>query len=598
MVVVAKLAVFVVGASAADPPLLEHVWTAQDPTVAELGAGLAAAGDLNGDGFADLAIGAPGEYAAEHRGAVFVYHGSPSGLSLVPDWTGRADALNSRYGAAVASAGDVDGDGYDDLLVGSPRASPCGEVYLYRGSAKGLETAPAWSASAVSSQGCPGFGAALAGVGDVDLDGYDDVVIGFPEYTNGESDEGAAFLYRGSAAGLEAAPSWSFEPNLQNHNYGVAFGSSVAPAGDVDGDGHPDVLVAAIGQWEYRGAVYLFRGAPEGLDGAPAVVFDTAEPAAQFGVSIAGAGDPDGDGYDDIVIGQLGYWDVGCGAFLYRGGPSGPVATPSWRSFGAADGSGFSVAMVGDVAGDGYDDLIVSAPYTSDDPRTGRIDVFLGGPSGPTPSPVWSGSGDVDHLDFGMRVVALGDVDGDGTPEVAVAADEAVLVYRSGLGCGDDDSDADGVGDRCDVCPDAVDALYDVDGDGVCGLAAGAPADCDDQDPAVYPGAPERCNGVSDACAPEVPADERDVDGDGALACADCDDEDPTSAPGLGEACGDGFDNNCDGQADEGCPEAPPPVAVEPRCGCASGLEGGWLGLVAGLFARRRARRRLLRSSG
>src|SRR5262245_9819409 len=174
MTTIAVVAVAVtVGAGAADAAKINPGWLAQsDQAFAQYGFAVATAGDVNGDGFADIIVGAP-SYDNDQReeGRAFVYYGSPSGRSKTPDWTAEGDQEFAGYGFSVGSAGDVNGDGFDDVIVGS---------YLS---------------------------------------------------DNGEPNEGQAFVYYGSAAGLSPTPNWTGEIN----QVGAQFGYSVGSAGDVNG---------------------------------------------------------------------------------------------------------------------------------------------------------------------------------------------------------------------------------------------------------------------------------------------------------------------------------------------------------------------------
>jgi hypothetical protein len=162
-----------------------------------------------------------------------------------------------------------------------------GRAYVYLGSATGLDALPAWTAE--GDQTRAEFGNSVASAGGVNGDGYDDVVVGVPSYDNDLTDEGRAYLYLGSVAGLSRTAAWTAEGNQASGD----FGSSVATPGDVNGDGY-DVAVGARlythGQmWEGRAAVFF--GSPRGLRPAPTLVAEGDQANAYFGGSVNTAGD-------------------------------------------------------------------------------------------------------------------------------------------------------------------------------------------------------------------------------------------------------------------------------------------------------------------
>jgi hypothetical protein len=156
---------------------------------------------VNGDGYADVIVGAHGYDAGSGvEGRAYVYHGSAAGLSSTADWTVEGNQYNCQLGKSVATAGDVNGDGYADVIVGafiySNGETNEGRAYAYHGSASGLSTAPAWTAE--SDQANAQFGYSVGSAGDVNGDGYADVVVGARWYDNGHDEEGRAYLYYGN----------------------------------------------------------------------------------------------------------------------------------------------------------------------------------------------------------------------------------------------------------------------------------------------------------------------------------------------------------------------------------------------------------------
>jgi len=344
-------------------------WTAEsNQEDALFGHSVAAAGDVNGDGYDDVIVGAD-DYGNDqpYEGRAFTYHGSPAGLSATPDWTAESNQFDASFGISVAGAGDVNGDGYDDVIVGASsfdiRQVGEGRAYAYHGSAAGLSATPDWIAG--SDQDFATFGKSVAGAGDVNSDGYDDVVVGANSYSNGQSDEGRAFAYHGSPAGLSATPNWTAESNQAD----TWFGISVAGAGDVNGDGYDDVVVGAQfysnGQSD-EGRAFAYHGSPAGLSATANWTAESNQADAWFGISVAGAGDVNGDGYQDVIVGAMlydhGQTDEGR-AFVFCGSAAGLRTVPCGRAESNQDSADFgrSVAGAGDVNADGYDDVVVGA---------------------------------------------------------------------------------------------------------------------------------------------------------------------------------------------------------------------------------------------
>jgi hypothetical protein len=406
-------------------------WTSESGQAnAAFGSVVAAAGDVNGDGFSDLLVGAPLFDAGQvDEGRVFEFHGTASGPAANASWTAEGNQAGAQFGAAIATAGDVDGDGYSDVIVGAPffdnGEADEGRAFVFRGSASGLFAAAAWTAE--SDQVDASFGDSVATAGDVNGDGYSDIVVGASLYDNGQVDEGRASAYLGSTTGLAPTPAWTAEGDQA----AAHFGASVGTAGDVNRDGYSDVIVGAPdydnGQID-EGRAYAYHGSASGLSTTAAWTEELDQAGARFGAAVATAGDTNGDGYSDVAIGaplyDAGQADEGR-ALVYRGSAAGLGAVATWtaESDQADARFGSSVATAGDVNGDGYSDLIVGAPrYDGGQVDEGRASVYHGSASGLSAVAAWTAESNQTGAQFGAGVATAGDANGDGYSDVLVGA--------------------------------------------------------------------------------------------------------------------------------------------------------------------------------
>jgi len=414
-----------------DPLATTPAWSAESNQAdAEFGRSVATAGDVNGDGYSDVIIGASMyDGGQSDEGRAFVYYGSATGLNSSADWTAESDQASAQLGVAVATAGDVNGDGYSDVIVGSHQYDNDeideGRAYVYYGSAAGLSAAANWTAE--SNQANALFGYSVATAGDINGDGYSDVIVGAYQYDDGHTDEGCAFIYFGSASGLASTPNWTVESNQD----GAYFGVSVGTAGDVNGDGYSDIIVGANmfdnGETN-EGGVYVYHGGPVGVPKSPSWSSEANQAEARFGYSAGTAGDVNGDGYSDLIVGALEYdngeTDEGC-AFVYHGAASGLAEAPAWTANSDQETSFFgrAVSTAGDVNGDGYSDVIVGAAfYDNGEADEGRVYAYYGAATGLSAAANWTDESDQANAWFGVAVATAGDVNGDGYGDVIVGA--------------------------------------------------------------------------------------------------------------------------------------------------------------------------------
>ncbi|NOY27148.1 MAG: hypothetical protein GXP62_14865, partial [Oligoflexia bacterium] len=554
-------------------------------------------GDASVDGGASAAIGAQGNAStglawsctgglSDGSAAWFGPQGARpmarvrNTSDLSQAWLG-ANAF--QYAGRSLASGDLDGDGMAEVVVGNPDQSTA--YVLLGGSSAGRGGALADADVVVTDPGTTGtgttdshLGAAIV-VSDIDGDGLGDLVLGAP-YANGTTltRVGAVALMAGGSIGGDRSLADS-DTLLVGPDTSQAYAGWALAAGDVDGDGYPDLVVGAPSHdavAEDAGAVYVWMGGATALDTDAALEdglrWDGSETQDAAGTAV-GVGDMDGDGAAEIVVGAPeadgGFANSGL-VYVLPGGSSLASGTlfadASLVVQGEAENDRAGTALaVGDLDADGLADLVISAPYF-DDPLSGAGGVFVF----INPLSLGTGTGvslvDADRVITGGAsnanagmAVALGDIDGDDYVDVIVGAPNmtagatgggAVAVFTdptaspTTMGEADYGLLGDSTGGQLGMALAVSDSTVDHDGDGLAELWVGAPYD----DAAGT-------DSAGAAYGMELTPDFLDADADGFVATEaggiDCDDSDASVFPGAGETAGDLVDNDCDGWVDD-----------------------------------------------
>ncbi len=458
-----------------------------------LGSSVSGAGDVNNDGFADVIVAAWGNISGSGNPEHAIVYSGANGAAL---YTFTGESIGDVFAISVSGAGDVNNDGFDDLIVGASNNDAAGlnagRAYVYSGANGAL--LHTLDAEAVGDR----FGVSVSGAGDVNNDGFADVIVGANGNDAGGNDAGRAYVYSGANGALLHTFTGEFS--------GDFFGRSVSDAGDVNNDGFADLIVGAyesdVAAFN-AGRAYVYSGA----NGALLFTFDGEAAGNEAGRLVSGAGDVNNDGFDDLIVGAHKFGAAGTRfgrAYVYSGNTGALLHTLTGEAEG--DLFAFSASGAGDIDSDGFADLIVGAALNDGGGfRAGRAYVY-----------------------------SLADPDND---LITSSCDNCPATSNANQA----DTDSDGIGDVCDDCPNDPD--NDIDGDGVCGDIDNCPNDSN------TPQTDSDGDGIGNSCdtCPNDP--DNDIDADGI--CGNIDNCPNVANPLQTDSDGDSVGDLCDN-----CPQS------------------------------------------
>ena len=335
-------------------------------------------GDINGDGMDDLVYTDP-----DGNGTISVHYGSSSGLSANADRILVGSFSDSNLGFSIA-IGDFNCDGYDDLASSEPglAENESGHISIRLGSTTGISDDTWWHMNGTANDS---LGWAMHSLGDVQSDGCDDLAVVADKMIEENtvqptlSKNGLVMIMLGNSSSM------IFQTNITQTESGTMFGRQVATGGDMNGDGYLDMVISNTGSIESPvgySSVEFFFGTSNGINSTPFKVHSGLQQGKLYGFEMNFIGDVHGDGYDDLIVTEL-FADTNLyqqgRVHMYSGSEDGVVK--NWTKDGPHANArfGFTVSPAGDINEDGFDDFLIMNPSAS---KSGTVNLYLGSEAG------------------------------------------------------------------------------------------------------------------------------------------------------------------------------------------------------------------------
>ncbi len=372
-------------------------------------------GDLNADGYDDLIYTDP-----EGNGTISIHYGSADGPAALADRIFVGTFSDSNLGTGIA-IGDFNCDGYDDLASSEPgmAINNSGHISIRMGSESGVSDSVWWEMNGSDDDN---LGWSLTSLGDVELDGCDDLAVVADKLVEENtaqpalSKNGLIMILKGNSSSMV------FHANITQTESGIMFGRQIAAGGDINGDGFLDMVVSNTGDIDSPtgySSIEFFYGNESGIN---VTAFDTHAPLETgklYGFEMAFVGDVHGDGYDDVIISQLFAQTTPFKTgkvHMWSGSASGPVA--NWSSTGSPPYAnallGYTISPAGDINEDGYDDFMLMSPSAS---KSGTVNLYLGSQNGPRTDIQLFAQGSTSE-NVGLNILTGMDLNGDGMGEL------------------------------------------------------------------------------------------------------------------------------------------------------------------------------------